>query len=230
MHSVKNCWVRRKLLILPGTSNPFSSGYKEVYQHISNLANSHGYESMLGSYPGHGEGNLTFEGAIAAAQHQCAEYKPVWVIARSFGCDVAAEILSADALAQGIEGAILWGPTLGNWARRFFPTAADRRKEIAQYREYGANLADDFLDNFPALELIIEKTRCNIRLIRGTKDTSSFREDLDFLAAVHKRGQPSRICEVVEIPGVSHTIVPAACTDRQLADYSNALFRPFIRP
>lgn len=217
--------MKPKLLLLPGTSNPHSARYKEIFQHMMDLASAHGYESLIATYPGHGRGVLTFKGAVEKAKHQCAECKPVWIIARSFGCDVAAEMLSDEALAERVESCVLWGPALGNWARRFFPTVAARRKETASYRKYGANLSDTFLDDFPALELIIEKTQCDIRLVRGTNDISNFREDLDFLAAVHKRGQPSRICEVVEIPGLAHTIKPTDCTEQQLAEYADALFR-----
>ena len=219
--------MKRKLLILPGTSSPLSANYQDVYQHIIDMANSRGYDSLVATYPGHGRGVLTFKGAVQKAKRVCAKYKPVWIIARSLGCDVAAEMLADKKLTKGLEGAVLWGPALGNWARRFFPTTTARRNETARYRKYGANLSDTFLDDFPALELIIEKTQCNLRLVRGMKDTSNFREDLDFLAAVHTRGQPARVCEIVEIPGLEHTVVSSACTEQQLADYSGALFGGF---
>jgi hypothetical protein len=216
--------MKRKLFLLPGMSSPLSEKYKAIFQHIIELASSRGHESLVATYPGHGSGVLTFEGAIEMAKRQCAEYKPTWVIARSFGCDVAADILSDKSLAKDVQGAVLWGPALGNWPKRF-PTAAERREYLASYRKYGTNISDTFLDDFPALELIIEKTQCNIRLVRGTNDDSNFREDLDFLAAVHKRGQASRKCEVVEIPGLAHTIEPSSCTDKQLKAYADALFR-----
>src|SRR5258708_1945902 len=137
--------MKRKLLILPGTSSPLSARYQDVYQHIIDMANSKGYDSLVATYPGHGRGVLTFKGAVQKAKRLCAEYKPVWIIARSFGCDVAAEMLADKRLATQVKGAVLWGPALGNWARRFFPTAAARRKETASYRRYGANLSGTFL-------------------------------------------------------------------------------------
>ena len=99
-HIVDSSWM----------SSPLSPRYKEVYQHIADLAGSHGYESLVAAYPGHGRGVLTFKGAVESAKRQCVKSKPVWIIARSFGCDVAAEILSDNAVTKGVEGAVLWGP------------------------------------------------------------------------------------------------------------------------
>lgn len=218
----------KKVLILPGTSNPVSPNYREVYDDIVDIADRHGFASTIVAYPGHGRGLLTFKGAVHNARSLLREYRATWIIARSFGCAVAAEVLADERLAENIEGAVFWGPTLSNWVRRFLPTELARRRETAKYRKYDANLADDFLDDFPMLEVNIERAFCNIRLVRGVKDKYNSREDLDFLAAVHRRGQPRKICSVLELSGLGHTIVPTTRTSQQLTNYSDALFGAFM--
>lgn len=201
--------MRDRLLLLPGTSNPRSPRYRQVFEDIINLAAEQRFTSLVASYPGHGRGTLTFKAALMKTRLQWKRYQPTWVIARSFGCAVAAALLADSSLAANIKGAVFWGPTLSNWVRRFLPTQAQRKKEIASYRKYDANLFRTFLDDFPMLEVMIENAASHIRLVRGTRDKYNPLEDLNFLAAIHRRGQPLKISEVVEIPGLEHTIVPS---------------------
>lgn len=219
---------KARILIIPGAASPLSREYTPVYALIENEARCRGGNVRTVVFPGQCvPGTLTFLSAIRSTARLWKDLNPTWVIARSFGCVVLAKLLSDQHLTRSLQGAVLWGPTLSAWVKRFLPTEHDRIQEVEKYRQHGTNLEPRFFDDFPALEILIEKLALDVRLSRGSLDKFNSREDLCYLAAIHQRENPSRTRDVVEIRSLGHSVTsPGKRRRTSVSAYLDALFAP----
>lgn len=221
---------KRRVLVLPGTSSPVEGRYVQVYSTIAEEAERRGYTCRVACYPGQegrSSGILSVETATERAKELCEEFRPDWIIGRSFGCVVAATVLTdAEAWIEGCAGAVLWGPGLNATLFRLLPTPERRREKAAEYQDWNTFLAPDLFDTIPPLENLVRTARCNLRFARGSRDQNNIREELDFLAALHWRMQPEYLREVMEIGGLEHTVVCDEVSSELLGRYFNVLFDP----
>lgn len=220
-----------RVLVLPGSAGPTGSEeYKQIYATISDEAMRRGLECKVTFYPGHeglSSGLLTYASALSKALGECREYRPDWIIARSFGCVVAVGLLgSEEGWVLRCQGLVLWSSVLGSSINRIWSTEEKRRETISGHREYDSYLAPDFFESIPAVEDLIRTARCNIRLARGTRDTSNTEEDIALLAETHRHTQPDFLTEVVAIEGVAHGVSKCSMPNNLLADYLSCLFDP----
>jgi len=221
----------QRVLVLPGSSNPRGSEkYKKVIELIEDLAVQKGYECKLLNYPGQcgdSVNALSYASALEAALAKCAEYRPRWIISRSFGCWIAVGVLSCvHQWVDACEGAILWGPGLASTTARVWPDRATRAREVEGHRQYGTYLAEDFFETLPPIEDLVGTCRCNLRIARGTCDDLNTRKDLDYLASLHSKLQHRFIYEVREITGLGHSVVADDLGPELLGRYSACLFDP----
>lgn len=224
---------KRRVLIFPGgTSAIHSDRHKKAITVIEVEARRREYECSVVHYPGHdGEssGALNYRSAVDKAHVLCHDFQPNWLIARSFGCVVAVAVLaSQEGWLDQCEGAVLWGPYFGAAVERLVPNDEKKRQMIDKYRrERKTFLASDFFQ-IPPIENLIRKVRCDMRLVRGTRDSSTSSEEMEFLGAVHHRAQPDYLSEVVVIGGLTHEVVEEDLSAELMALYHDSLFAPIV--
>jgi hypothetical protein len=229
---MKNPNIDMKVLIVPGVSSPLKGDYQDVYALIKRAAREQGLDPYLISHPGHDgreSGELSYEAALDNAKEKAVEVGPDWLIARSFGCDIAVGLLQQKTeWVERCQGAVLWGPALVTTVRdRLFPSRERRKKEIESYKEWDTFLASDFIESIPSLAEKIRHARCNMRLVAGSKDDDIGLEDLEFLAARHKKYQyPDYITDVNIIGGLGHTVTQEEYPEFLVNRYLELLFTP----
>jgi hypothetical protein len=180
------------------------------------------------SYPGQDPSipgqTLTYEGALGATIEVCRVFRPRLIVTRSFGCQVVLGAVAAGGeWVATCEYVTLWGPCLLGSYQRLWPTMERRQKEIEGYAKYGTSVDSSLFDS-PAVETLIREANCNVRLSRGTLDYCNLREDLEYLASLHRRFQPHRWCEIVEVEGLEHTVRAEEMDPTVAMYYFNALF------
>lgn len=219
---------KRKVVVLPGTSSPAEGRYVGVYAALEEEAERRGCDFRIASYPGQlglASGVLSVRGAVEQAVELCDAFEPHWIIGRSFGCVVAAAVLSGEGnWIERCEGAVLWGPGLNATLFRMLPTPEKRRAAAAEYQAWNTFLAPDLFDTIPHIENLVRGVRCNVRFARGSRDRNNMREELDFLSALHRRMQPEYLREVVEISGLGHEVVREETSDVLLSIYMDVIF------
>lgn len=218
-------------VLLPGTSSPTGSeSYVRVYSAIEREANRLGYDYHLVDYPGQAgvsSGVLRYETALASALTDCRRLEPERLIARSFGCNVAAGVLgSGEAWVSACHGAVFWGPFFNRAIEDDFGTAAKMEQRKLEYQEYGVHLADDLFSALPDLSGLICDVRCNIRLARGSLDKYNTSNDLSELGTVHRHHASEFECEVSKVEGAEHAVNPGEVSQDVLAQYLRCLFVP----
>lgn len=222
-----------RILVLPGSSSPVGSEhYRQVYETVENEAARRGFVCKTVIYPGQqgiSSGILNQSSAMTHVLQICRGFKPDWIIARSFGCCVAVGILgSEENWIKRCRGAVLWGPCLSKTIDRIWRTAEEKQTEVKEYVKYNTFLSGDFFDDYPTMEDLIQKAGSNLRLIRGGKDEFNTKEDLDYLADIHGQHQPGYAREIIEIPGLTHTVIHGEVTQGLLSMYFDSLFNPNI--
>jgi hypothetical protein len=214
-----------RVMILPGSTSPRgSSYYEDIYSTIEDEARKRGLQVLTVLYPGQdGDGNgfLSYETAVESTLKTCRQYHPNWLIARSFGCSVAAGILSVDEnWIENVEMAILWGPCMRRTLNKIWPSIKRKRDEIVEYRRNGTNVSLDFFEQYPAIEDTIADAKCNIRLIRGSEDIFNSDIDLEELKNTHAVKQPNFRREIKILIGAKHTVtnknVPSSVLNQYL--------------
>lgn len=122
-------------------------------------------------FPGQGASDgeeLTFEGSLASILREGGEFRPRWVIARSYGCLVVVAAAGTNAeWVRSCEGMALWGPCTGRTTQSRWGTDDKQAATIAEYAKHGTRLARDFYTTMPAIEDRIRDARCFLRIVRG---------------------------------------------------------------
>jgi hypothetical protein len=219
----------QRILILPGSTSPIGSDYyKQVYATIEKEAARRGLESRTVIYPGQGgesSGVLTYAGAVEHTLNVGRKFRPSLLIGRSFGCSVATGVLgSNDEWLNDCRTAVLWGPCTRETLHRIWPTKEKQQAEIEEYERNGTHLLLEFFNEYPAIEELIAGAKCNLRLIRGSEDIFNSNEDLEGLAATHRRSQQNYTREIVVVDGLKHTVIEGNVSPELLSRYYRALF------
>ena len=217
------------ILLLPGSSGwKGSKAYQDMFTEWENEARRCGFSPHLVSYPGQDpcapEERLTLEGAIRVTRSACDETRPTWMIARSFGCQVAlGAVASGGPWLSSLRGVTLWGPCLLSTYQRMWPTLESQLASAEGYRRYGTFIEPEFYAG-TALETLVRDAACHIRIVRGSSDEYSISEDLAFLASIHRRFQFRWSCTTVELNGLTHKAHASEMTDPVAKAYFDALF------
>ena len=223
-----------RVLVLPGSSSPWGSArYQTVYALIQTLAEELHWWHKLRPYRGQtgkSSETLSYTSAVEDVLRDCAACRPTWLVARSFGCHVAAGALAAGGeWLSDCRGAVLWGPVLSHVVTREYATETARQADTEGHKRYGVFLASDFHSTLPAIESLIPKIRCNLRLCRGSKDDLNNIADLDNLANLHAQTQCNFQRDVCEVIGVEHSVVPQGLSEETRECYQKCLFSPIPR-
>ena len=220
-----------QVIMLPGSSNPEGSPkYKRVYAAIEQESARCGFNCHTVPFPGHGTtlGKLNYKNALEAASNECRRIEPAWLIARSFGCLVAAGVCgSADAWVGKCRGVVFWGPFFKRALHSEFGTPSVFQVTKENYRKCEAFLTDDYFATLPEFDRLIASCRCNVRLARGTEDDLNTRNDLREFGRAHQLHQRGFVLEIVEVEGAKHSVDPAETSTLVLAEYARCLFEPF---
>ncbi|MCK6483020.1 MAG: hypothetical protein L6R00_02660 [Phycisphaerae bacterium] len=219
----------KRVLVLPGASSRTgSSEYLQVYATIEREAVRRRLFVEIPVYPGQrGEesGRVSYASALEHAERVVADFKPDWIIARSFGCHIAL------GLYEGLEplpGLVLWGPSLSSAIERLYGTTESRQNVYEGSRKHDVWLAEDFFETLPAMEEQIREVPCPIRIARGSRDDENSRADIAKLAQIHRERHPSSSREAVEIVGLAHSVVAGSVRETTLEKYFWCLFEPIV--
>ena len=169
------------LVIIPGLASPDHSDCTPVYRTLRSVAVSiGGYKTVTDDlrWPGQSDakgdvhGQLTFFGAAQRLEQalaaRTAEGRPIHLIARSFGCAVAASVLAKSANADVCEHAIFWGPPpYWMWWDTF---VRHRDKYFARSADKGCRLAASFVQDIEPIEAHAKGIRCPVRFATGELD------------------------------------------------------------
>ena len=218
-----------RILLLPGGASPVGSQqYKQAYAVIEEEAARRNFECRTVAYPGQNgraSGLLNYPRSLKTTLQVCREYKPHWLIGRSFGCAVAAGALGVDEeWRSGCQGAALWGPCLRETIYRVWPTVESREREVDEFETRGTYLSLDYFQDYPAIDELINFSKSNLRLVRGSEDFFNSNEDLGYLAAIHGQAQPNYKRDVVVIEGLKHTVTRGDVSPELLSRYFDSLF------
>jgi hypothetical protein len=224
---------QQSIVIFPGGASPLDPKYIGVYKTLTDEARKKKCLCTVIQYPGQRgieSGHLNYTSALQASLEVCRREQPNWIIARSYGCAVAAGALGmAEEWSKKCQGAVFWGPYSDAAIKKMFPTLQHKLELIQKYRvERNTWLADDFFDGVPNMESLVERVSCSLRFVRGTLDSSTDRGQLNLLDNAHRRSMPSKIKNVYEIEGLEHEVDASKVSAAQLAEYLELLFNPNI--
>ncbi|HEV7590909.1 MAG TPA: hypothetical protein VGO40_22550 [Longimicrobium sp.] len=204
--------------------------YREVYDELTDEATARGFAVQWVVFPGQGPsdgGELIFEGSLASTLRAAAEFRPHWVIARSYGCLVAVAAAGTGAeWVRDCHGMALWGPCTGRTTQARWGTDEKEAATIESYAKHGTRLATGFYTTMPAIEDRIKDARCSLRIVRGERDEYNTEQDIEKLHALHTAAQPGFRCEKQLIADLEHHVIRRETTPpEKWAEYCDALFR-----
>lgn len=223
--------MQSQCLNFSGSASPEASSYEDVYATIVHGAEVIDPKPQVIVYPGQlgqGSGRLNYKSAVQHALQECRNHSPSWIVARSFGCEIACSALaSGEEWVRGVKGVSLWGAGLLSTYRQVWPTREAQQKEIEKHKQKGTWLAEDCLDKLPGIENLIGNVRCNVRIARGSLDDACSSDDIKLLFDIHRSQRPEFCQQLVEVSGLKHCVRKSEISAELLAQYYECLFVPF---
>lgn len=218
------------LIVFPGGGSPTNPRYAKVYSAIDVEARGAGYENvdLSVSYPSHftdnpsGASGMRFDTAVARAleavmrhEERGAKYD---ILARSFGCLIAAKI-ACDHRPRNLRRLVIWGPP--PFWRLWEMLVLDIDAISAEGRQKGVLLDRETFGTLVPFEHLLPSIACDAVIATGTNDRVCSPEHVRYLEALH--GAPRFSFRVVE--GAPHEVSPDNVSAEVLAAYADALFR-----
>jgi hypothetical protein len=221
----------RRVLLIPGSTSPIlSPKYQVVYDDLHDASKERGFDAHLVVFPGQWADDgmeLTFEGSLNTTVNACLEFRPHWVIARSFGCLVAMAAAAIDAVwMRECRGIVLWGPSTSRYVQNRWGTPEKEAATILAYADHGTRIARGFFTTMPSMDDCIRAARCSLRIARGDQDEYSTWTDMEELCGLHTAAQPEFRCETRAVLGLGHHVVRSETSPAKWAEYCDALFHP----